>query len=265
MLLNLVIGVALSSLMGLGGYYKRALSVSGAVGAVIIGTAIFGFGGWVWGVLLITFFVSSSLLSSFKKRQKADVAEKFDKGSRRDLGQAMANGGLGAGIAVASAVWPSPLWGFAFLGAMGTVNADTWATELGVLSRQMPRLITSGAPVPAGTSGGVTWGGTAAALSGGLLIGLVAWVLSGRSAGLGVVLAGGFGGLAGALFDSLLGATWQAIYRCDVCAQETEKRLCCAQPTHHSRGLLWLNNDLVNFISSFVGAVVGVSIGLWWR
>jgi uncharacterized protein (TIGR00297 family) len=254
-LLNLAVGVALSSLIGLGGYYKGALSASGAVGAIIVGTAIFGFGGWVWGAVLIIFFVSSSLLSSFRKGQKADVAEKFDKDSRRDLGQALANGGLGAGLAAASAIWPSPLWWFAFLGALGAVNADTWATELGVLSKQMPRLISSGAPVPAGTSGGVTWIGTLAALSGGLLIGLAAWVLGGINAGLGIILAGGVGGLAGALFDSLLGATLQAIYRCRVCRQETEKRFCCGQLTRHSRGLVWLNNDLVNFISSIVGAL----------
>jgi len=259
---NLALGIVLSVAMGVGGYYKRALSKSGLVGAMVVGTTIFGLGGWRWGALLITFFVSSSLLSAFKKGQKAAVAEKFDKGSRRDLGQTLANGGLGAALAVLSALWPHPLWWFAFLGALGTVNADTWATELGVLSKQQPRLITTGRPVPPGTSGGLTLNGTLASLAGGALIGAVAWALSGGTQPAGLILIAGLGGLTGALVDSLLGATLQALYRCDRCGEETEKKICCAQPTQPSRGLPWLNNDWVNFISSGAGALVALGLGL---
>jgi uncharacterized protein (TIGR00297 family) len=271
MLMNLALGLVLSSLMGVGGYYKAALSKSGVLGAIIVGTAIFGFGGWAWGLLLIAFFVSSSFLSALKKMDKARVAEAFDKGGQRDLGQALANGGLGALIALLSLIWPASWWWYAFLGAMGTVNADTWATELGVLSKQPPRLITSGKKVPAGTSGGITAIGTLAALGGGLFIGLVAWGLS-RGAGwlsgeplpgwggMAIVVTG-FGGLAGALFDSLLGATLQTMYVCDTCSRETERTRCCAGPTRHLRGISWLNNDWVNFISAVIGASITLAIG----
>jgi len=268
-LTNLALGFVLSGLMGFGGYYKKALSKSGVVGAMIVGTAIFSFGGWVWGVILVTFFVSSSLLSFFKKADKTTVTEKFDKGSQRDLGQALANGGVGALLALLSLSgsasleptgWPASVWWVAFLGAMGTVNADTWATELGILSQAVPRLITTGEPVPAGTSGGVTVPGTLAALGGGLVIGLVAWALGGDHGpwGATIIVVAGFGGLAGALFDSLLGATVQAIYYCDQCAKETERTTCCATATRSLRGLAWLNNDWVNFISSAAGALAAV-------
>lgn len=43
----------------------------------------------------------------------------------------MANGGLGALIAMANALLPSPVWFYLFTGVMATVTADTWATELG--------------------------------------------------------------------------------------------------------------------------------------
>ena len=269
MLLNFALGLALSALMGLGGYYKAALSKSGVVGAIIIGTTIFALGGWTWGALLIAFFVSSSFLSSFKKKDKAFVTKAFDKGSQRDLGQALANGGPGALMALLSVVWPAGWWWYAFLGAIGTVNADTWATELGILSRQTPRLLTNGKKVPAGTSGGVTVVGTLAALGGGLFIGLVAWGLGGvwlngealPAAGRPVVLIAGLGGLAGALFDSLLGATLQSMYRCDMCGQETERTACCAKPTRHLRGLPWLNNDWVNFSSAIMGALAALGVG----
>lgn len=270
---NFLIGLILSVLMGLGGYYKKALSKSGGVGAVLIGTVIFGFGGWVWGGLLIIFFVSSSILSFFKVTQKAGVAEKFDKGHRRDIGQVLANGGVGALIAIASVIWPVTWWWYAFLGAIGTVNADTWATELGVLSKKDPYLITTGETVPVGTSGGVTVMGTLAALGGASLIGGVALLfvlIDGTTANtvnfspfLFIVVAA-LGGLIGALFDSWLGATWQAMYYCDTCAKETEQthHWVCNTPARPLKGLSWLNNDLVNFISAIFGAVGAVGIGL---
>ena len=276
-LFELLGGFALSLLVGVVGYRRGALNGSGVVGALITGTLIFGLGGWEWGVLLITFFVSSSALSFYRARDKEKLAEKFAKGHRRDLGQALANGGLAALLAVFSEVVFPPLsgggrvgvgvWFIACAGAMAAVNADTWATELGVLSSHPPRLITTGRRVEVGASGGITWLGIGASLGGALLIGLTGglgmvmlrqgWAVAGT-----VALAATGGGLAGSLFDSLLGATVQAIYWCDACGKETERKLHrCGTQTRLVRGWSWLGNDLVNFIASAVGALVAAAIG----
>jgi uncharacterized protein (TIGR00297 family) len=238
---------------------------------------MFGFGGWVAGLLLITFFVSSSLLSHYRRSEKRRAAEKFAKGSRRDLGQALANGGIGALLSIGHGIWPHPLWLAGIVGALATVNADTWSTELGVLSRVRPRLITTGQPVEPGTSGGVTWQGTWAGVAGGLLIGL-AGALLGQverwSAGqgcdvwtsLGWPVLGAMAGVVGSAVDSLLGATIQGIYLCDVCAKETEAPIHrCGQPTRHLRGWIWLDNDVVNFLASGVGAALAVGLFLALR
>jgi len=275
--LRLFLGLALSAVVGGIGYWRHSLSPGGVAGAIIVGSLIFGLGGWVWGLLLITFFVSSSFLSHYRQRDKEAVAEKFAKGGRRDLGQALANGGMGAILAMAYFAGPEPVLLAAYLGVMATVNADTWATELGVLSRVPPRLITTGEEVPHGTSGGVTSLGTWASLAGALLIGAVATALTQAGSLLGgsgwearalafPVLAVA-GGMAGSLFDSLLGATVQGIYYCDRCGKETESaRHRCGQAARPVRGWLWLNNDLVNFIASIVGGLVAASLGwLFWR
>ena len=273
----LLLGLLLSAGMAVLGHWRRALSTSGAVGAVLVGTLIFGLGGWEWGLLLITFFVSSSWLSHFRKADKGQVAEKFAKGSRRDLGQVLANGGLGAILAVVFARYPDPLLFAAFIGVMATVNADTWATELGILSRVPPRLIASGGEVAPGTSGGVTSLGIWASVAGAMLIGTVATalvqagsLLSGNSWSLRAIsytLLAVVGGLVGSLFDSLLGATLQGIYYCDHCEKETESPIHhCSRTAQPLRGWGWLNNDLVNFVASLVGGLAAASLAwILWR
>ncbi len=272
-LFELAGGLALSLVIGVIGYRGGALSGSGVVGALITGTLILGLGGWEWGVMLVAFFVSSSVLSFYHARDKQELAEKFAKGHQRDLGQALANGGLAALLAVLSKLFPLPgggregIWFVACAGAMAAVNADTWATELGVLSPRSPRLITTGRRVEVGASGGITWLGTVASLGGALFIGLLgglgALVLrQGWDAAGALLLAAAVGGLAGSLGDSLLGASVQAIYWCDACEKETERKVHrCGTETRLLRGWRWLGNDMVNFIASAVGALVATGIG----
>ncbi len=270
MIVNLISAFLISVMIVALALWRGSLSKSGAAGALIVGTFTFGLGGWVWGVLLGIFFVSSSLLSHFKEEEKRTAAEKFEKGHRRDVGQVIANGGLGALLALLSALFPSPLWFFLFVGVMATVTADTWATELGTLSKKPPRLITTGEVVDVGTSGGVSPLGTAVSLVGGLLIGLTAGLLQ-RARGEKMVgraaVAGALGGLAGSLVDSLLGATVQQIYYCDTCQKDTERKIHkCGTVTRPLRGWSWLNNDLVNLISSVFGGLVAVLVAvLLWR
>jgi uncharacterized protein (TIGR00297 family) len=264
---QLLVGLVFSAIIGGVGYWRGALSPSGVLGAILVGTLMYSFGGLNWAVLLVAFFASSSALSFYRQREKVGLAEKFSKGHRRDLGQALANGGMAALLAVGAVLRPGPLWFVAAVGAMATVNADTWATELGVLSPARPRLITTGQPVETGTSGGLTALGTAAALAGALFIGLVAgglWLVEGaplapalraqRLAG-----AGAAAGLIGSLVDSLLGATVQVVYYCDRCHKETERAVHrCGQPTRTLRGWRRLDNDGVNFLSSVAGALIAV-------
>ncbi len=280
-IIQLVIGIVFSGLIGFVAYRRNSLSRSGAVGAMLVGTLIFGLGGWVWGLLLIAFFVLSTLLSHYREGEKETIAaEKFDKGNQRDLGQTLANGGAGALFALLTLIFPgSELLLVAFVGAMATVNADTWATELGVLSRDHPRLITTGEKVEPGTSGGVTRLGTMASLVGALAIGIVGFglvVMDEMFGGLGLAALGikhwysvlwilpvaMLGGLAGSAFDSLLGATVQVIYYSPYREKETEKKIDPnGQPNNYLRGWKWLNNDWVNFLSSLVGA--GTAALLW--
>ncbi len=259
-------GIAWAGLIAWGAYRARSLTRGGAWAAWLVGGLILGFGGWAWGALLLIFFVSSSALSHWAQARKHILAaEKFAKGSRRDAGQVLANGGLAALLALAARrePWALPAW-VAFAAALAVATADTWATEIGVLHPR-PRHILTGKPVPPGTSGGVSpWGWAATLAAAGLLAGLaVALTPSQGARGL---LAGAvfLGGLSGALVDSLLGATVQAMFYCPRCAKETEQhpRHRCGSPTVYRRGWRWLTNDGVNAAAIATGALLaGV---LWW-
>jgi uncharacterized protein (TIGR00297 family) len=262
--LRLLIGLALGVIIGLFAYRLGALSRSGAWAAALTGGLIFGLGGVDWAVLLLAFFISSSAWSRAFTRSKSGLqvglTEKYAKGSQRDWAQVLANGGLGALLAVVSVVMPGSVWPWvAFAGVMAAVNADTWATELGVFNPAPPRLITSGRVVERGTSGGVSLLGYLAALGGAALVGVLAWLMRPGITFAPASLIGAItlAGVLGATIDSILGATVQAIYFCPQCAKETERHPLHTCGTHitHRRGWRWLDNDLVNLICSFVGAV----------
>ncbi len=263
MLSQLAIAFLLSAIVVTLAFWRKSLSGSGAVGALAIGTLTFGLGGWQWGVLLVIFFASSSILSHYKEGEKKLTAEKFDKGHRRDIGQVIANGGLGACIATLSAfvpasVVPPSAWFFLFMGVVATVTADTWATELGTLSKSPPRLITTGRVVEVGTSGGVSPLGTSISFLGGLVIGLTGGLITEYNI-LSAAVAGAMGGLLGSLVDSLLGATVQRIYYSDARDKETEKRYeNDGTPNRPLRGWAWMNNDMVNLLASIIGGVTAV-------
>lgn len=258
---QLFLGVLLGVLIGITAYRLHALSRSGAWAAAITGGMVFGLGGFPWAMLLLTFFISSSVLSRTFARRKAALSEKFSKGSQRDWGQVLANGGLGAFLAIVHSFSPDSTWPWiAYSGALAAVNADTWATELGVFSPTQPRLITNGRSVESGTSGGVTLLGYIAALGGAILVGMVAVSFTHTNAVFTFVAFIVLAGLAGSTFDSILGASVQAIYYCPECQKETERhpQHTCGMETRQARGWRWLNNDLVNFACSLAGGIVAV-------
>ncbi len=253
---RLLLGLALSALIGGLAFRLGALTRDGWLGAVLVGTAVFGFGGWPWAFLLIAFFVSASAFTRYGSKRKAAAVQEFAKGGPRDLGQALANGGIGAGLAVLWGLFPHPALWWMFAGSMAAVTADTWATEIGLLSRHPPRRILDGKIVPPGTSGAITLEGTIAAGLGALGIGILAVGLSPVDGALGMALRVGLAGWLGALLDSFLGATVQRVYWCDRCGKETERPIHrCGEPTRPLRGWRWLNNDGVNALAALAGAL----------
>ncbi len=259
--LRLLIGLAGSTVVALLAYRINALSATGAFAAAIMGTSLVTAGGPEWIALLMLFFISATFWSKWKRKHKSKAAaeQKYEKSGRRDAGQVWANGGLGMILCTGSSLFPSDLWFWAYTGVMAAVNADTWATEIGALSKSLPRSILSGKRVEPGTSGGVTLLGSLAALAGAALIGAGAYIFDQP---IWIVALAASAGFIGAYIDSLLGATVQVMYRCKVCGTETERSVHCQVPADTYRGLSFMNNDIVNIVSSFCAGAVAIMLAL---
>ena len=255
-----LLGLAAAAMVAAAAYRADTLTIRGAAAATVVGGAAVA-GGWDWGALLIAFFIASAGLSRLGHARKQRLADAVvAKGGPRDAVQVLANGGAFAFCAVAYALQRSPLWYAAGAGGLAAATADTWGTEIGMLSAATPRSIVTGRIVPPGTSGGITAAGTLATIAGALFLAIGA-----RSLGWPVTAGWSalIGGFAGATSDSILGATLQSRRWCRTCQTATERAVhSCGASTTAAGGLAWLGNDTVNLAATAAGALIGVATAL---
>jgi uncharacterized protein (TIGR00297 family) len=261
--LQLLAGFVIAGIIAYLALREHLLARSGAWAAFILGTVVFGLGGIDYSVPLITFFITGSLLSKYGPKRKRSLEEVFEKGSTRDAGQVVANGGVAGVLVIVQAFLPpDPPFGnaylfTAYLGALAAAAADTWGTELGVLARGRTIGLPSLKPVPRGTSGGVSWAGTLAALCGAVVVAASGFLHN--PVVLIVALPATLGGVTGMFADSIAGGVLQARYRCTVCDAVTERSIHCDTPAHLVGGRRAITNDIVNIICTIVGALASVA------
>jgi uncharacterized protein (TIGR00297 family) len=249
---HLALGSLAAAVVSLVAHRAKALTTGGAVVASTVGGLVYAGTGLRGAVGLVGFFLTSSALG---RLPTAGVTRQA-RGATRDAVQVLANGGVPAAFALARVIAPPPIRSrldAGYCGAVAAAAADTWATEIGTRFGGSPRSILTLSPVSPGASGGVTAAGFLGSIAGaGLVAGLTgAGALSRTHHG--PVL---FAGVAGAVADSLLGATIQEVRICDICHMTTELPECCGRPTRIVRGIPGVNNDVVNALATATGAGV---------
>lgn len=261
---------AICTVLALGAWKAHILDEGGAISAFLIGfvTFVVPADGWKWFIVLLVFLMVSSYMTHYKYQAKRKKGFAQEKGGARGWPNVSANGVVAGLLALSIPFFPQPsqeLVLAAFLGAVATANADTLATEIGLLNPSDPRLITNLKKiVPAGTSGGISIFGEIATLSGALVIGAAAGLL--RMTGnpgwpLSVIIGTTMiAGLVGCSVDSFIGATVQGIYRCSVCKKITENRRHCGSPSIPLRGHKAIDNNVVNLIATIFGAAFAVFV-----
>lgn len=243
-------GIALAGAVALAAWRLRSLTASGAIAAWIVGSCVFASGGWAYAAVLFAFFIPSTLLSRVGRARKRELVD-IGKHGARDAGQVAANGGIAAVCAVLAAATHLHALAAAFAGAFAAASADTWGTEIGTLAKMRPISILTFKPLAAGLSGGVTLAGTLAEIAGACAVGAVAWAF-----GIGAWWCIAAAGTAGAIADSVLGASLQELRYCPRCSRACETNPhACGSPTALLRGAPWMSNDAVNACATAVGAL----------
>jgi uncharacterized protein (TIGR00297 family) len=151
--------------------YFRFLTINGSITAFITGCIIYLSFEWKGLVILGLFFATSSLLTKWKKEKKRDSnACDSDGKLGRTSGQVLANGGAAVCAAVVHLASEHSVWLILFTCVFATATADTWASEIGTLSKSRPFHLKERKRVEKGLSGAVSILGTFAAIFGAALI-----------------------------------------------------------------------------------------------
>lgn len=247
-------------------YRRRSLTGLAALTACGLSVGLYLTGGLRLVVLLLTFFAGSTVLTHYRQKDKDQIeSEIHEKKGPRDTFQVIANGGPALLMGILTTVTGQSAFLVGSVAALAASNADTWASELGVLSHHQPVYILSRRPVARGLSGGVTRLGTLAALTGGVFIALVYGLLHWGDPASGLPLLSdmaviALAGLIGSTVDSILGETLQARYTSARQGQMTEKSSEKGRSNALQHGLKWLNNDWVNLMSSTIAALVAAGL-----
>lgn len=255
--------VLIMLLFAFAAYKTRQLTVSGSIVAFFVGfvpTYVLGFGALA---TLLLFFLSAGVVSKFSKiRSKLDAESIQKKGSRRDGMQVFANGGMALVAAVLYALSPSTVALVMFGSSVAEAASDTFAGEIGILSKSSPISIITGKRMKPGLSGAVSALGSVAGLAGALFIALY-WMgsflpINGKSFAYASVVA--ISGFFGCLMDSVLGATVQAHYYDPDRDRLTEHPTSGGEKLSLARGFRWIDNDLVNLMSNVIATLLGASL-----
>lgn len=229
------IPLAVNLAVALAGWAAGTVTIAGGVAGLIIGAVIWWAAGWQGWLLLLAAFALAVATTKLGARRKAVLGIAEERGGRRGAGNAIANTGLAAWLAAIAALSPYREAALAaFVGALVAGSSDTVSSEVGKAYGRRTWLVTTLRRVPAGTSGAISSEGTLAGAAAALL-------LAGAAAALGLIpipliVAIAAAAVIAAMVESVLGSTLEP------------------------RGLL--NNDLLNFITTSVAAVLAIAA---WR
>lgn len=259
------IGLLLSFLVSFVSFKKKALSTSGFIAGIFMGTLVYFFGGIIIFVSMFSAFASSSVLSKFKKDRKRHLELIHEKSDTRDHIQIIVNCITGLIFSILYYFYNQVEFLVISATSFAVLNSDTWASEIGVLSKKSPISILTGKKIEKGMSGGVSLLGTISSLLGAMFVALsfsLTWVVIYKYDNnlIYYFLVCTLFGFLGSLIDSLFGLLLQAQYFSEELNIFTEKSVSNGKANKLVRGFRIFNNDMVNLTSSITSCLIAMII-----
>lgn len=214
--------------------YRRKLTPSAGVTAFVLGSLVLA-AGLMPALMLVAFFVMGVLASAFGRSIKCQLKNGQPHSEERNAVQVLCNGGIAGICAVLVFRYPeqSGLYVLLMAGSLAAAAADTVASELGTVWGKRFMNVLSFRKEERGLDGVISREGTLAGIAAAAVIALIYSVGAGFSRETLYIIAGG---AAGNWIDSVLGATLQRRGR--------------------------LNNDAVNALNTFTGAIIVLALKL---
>ena len=151
----------------------KMLSRYGSLAAGFLGFYLLAVAGWNWILPVLFFFVSSVLFTKINPQD----SKKSLQVRGRNAWQVLANILWALLSSVLFLITRNELFIFLFIAAVAAVTADTWASEIGPLVNKKSFSVADWKMHPAGITGGISLGGTLAALAGAFLVSAGSYVL----------------------------------------------------------------------------------------
>jgi uncharacterized protein (TIGR00297 family) len=258
----MLLGLAFNAAIARWAYRKQKLTLSGTLAAFGLGVITIVWGHWTFFPLMLMFFLSSVLIRRVVSVWLKPQGIALKAHEARTHVQVFSNGGVLALLSLLFALQPHDAYIYAAGISMAAATADTWASELGALSRVEPKSLWRKLPLAHGLSGGVTPLGLWASLAGSAFVSsfsIAFFALRDGLSAAGMVLSLLMIGMGfmGSIVDSLIGEFLQAKYRnlrnelLEVASSASDQLV---------SGWRWMDNNIVNFVSNVI--VVMVMLGL---
>ena len=257
-MLSNILAISSIILILLFAYLKKQLTLVATITAFLVGIILYFCGGWLLLTALYTFFVSAVIASNIKKSyKKKTISGIHEKTGKRDFVQVIANSLIAVILAIVYFITKEQILLIAVLIAFACYNADSWASELGIISKKNPRFILGFKKAQKGVSGAVTLLGIVYSILGSLIIAILYFLFKGENIYLVILIS--LYGFLGAIMDSVLGQVFQALYYDEENKKYTEKK----DGNKKVKGYSIINNDTVNFLAPLISVTIYILISLF--
>ncbi len=281
----LIIGLSASVALSMIAVKAKVIRRGAVPQSILVGTLV-ALSGPPSVLLFILFLLYATIVTRLGKEPKIKLGIANDL-EGREASQVAAVGFAPSVMAMVSAVTyamglatAAKVFLISYMASLAATSADTWASEIGVLSRNNPFLITMPkAKVTPGTSGAVTLLGELSSLAGSMVMALTYLALAlafnnspnwvkfnwtTLNPSIQVVLLVFALGYLGEVLDSLLGALTQPKYYCDKCGMVTERdvHICGSKARLIYEPRIKLSNEDVNLLTSLIVAIIAVLVAL---
>ena len=247
---NALIALAIFEAVFVIAFGLKIIEYYGALLAAAIGFLFFYFAGIKAFLFIVGCYAIMLTVSTVSKILKNDISSVVKKTGVKDLTEIFVNGVWAILAIILFAITQSKLFLVVALLSMSAGFVDSLASDVGTLSRFAPYDPIRRKRVEKGVSGGVTVLGCAASLIGAVLfataVKFICELPTYSIISMAVFL------YAGCITDTILGSLIQVKYKCSICGHITEKETHCNTSTTAVQGVIWINNDVVNFVSGLV-------------